>query len=238
MRRSLLVIYLIHSVIICLSQTKSDEVDLLTINGNEAAVNAASRLVENVGGKEVWEMTSLTVYEKAFLKNGNVVDLKITRDLEKATRKIESRTKTSFSVEIIEENSGCTRNNDEVNEMSGDILAMERQGLSQSPYYIYHRLAKEDSTLRVELVEDGNRLNVFQGEDQLLCWFLLDDLGQQYSWGNIYNGKINQHFYGPYIQLGQSRFPAWGSSMDGRFRFEYVMAEFKNESPELNCDGY
>ncbi len=217
----------------CFAQESSPS--LLNLRGEQAAIVAASKLLHNVGGRDVWRMQSLVVYEKAFLRSGKEVDLKITRNLARTTRKIESRTAGTLNIEVIGEMQGCTWTQGEFEEIPKEAFDIERQGLQQSPYYIYHRLAMEDPEIRVVLVEDGNRLNIFENEDRLLCWFLIDGLGQQYSWGNIFNGKVNQHFYGPYKQLGESRFPTWGTSMDGRFRFEYIMAEFSGQPLDIWC---
>ena len=212
------------------------ERNYLQISGDSISVAAASKLLENAGGKDVWRKNYFIVYERAFLKSGQIADLKITRDLEDVTRKIESRSGKNIFEEYIGKDKGCISLNGKVEMLDSKTLEMEKEGLMQSPYYIYHRLAREDGRLHVELVDNGNRLNIYQDNDRLLCWFLLDDMGQQYSWGNFYNDKINQHFYGPYKMIGEARLPSWGSSMDGGFRFEYLMSEFSIEDIKIDCD--
>ena len=68
---------------------------LLNLKGDSTAIQAASKLLENAGGREVWKMNSFIVYERAFFTNGNIAQLKITRDLERLTRKIESTTEST-----------------------------------------------------------------------------------------------------------------------------------------------
>ncbi|MBO0324377.1 hypothetical protein J0X14_18865 [Muricauda sp. CAU 1633] len=215
--------------------SQEDTRELLGISGDGASVSAASKILHNAGGREVWSKKTFIVYERAFLRSGKIANLKITRDLEKITRLIESKTDDTVYMEYIGVENGCTNRNGERAEMEKSELEVERQGLKQSPYYVYHRLAKEDSNLRVELTENENRLNVYD-RDQLLCWFLIDATGQQYSWGNIYNGAINQHFYGPYKKMGDAILPTWGSAMDGGFRFEYLVSEFRDGPAEISCN--
>ncbi|NAY92589.1 hypothetical protein GTQ34_11735 [Muricauda sp. JGD-17] len=211
------------------------EIALVDVSGEDEAVAAASKILHNAGGKQVWSKKIFIVYEKAFLRNGTEANLKIIRDLDSTTRRIESRTDTSSYIEYIGVENGCTVREGNHEEMEMDVLQMERQGLKQSPYYIYHRLAKGDPHIRVELTEDQNRLNIYD-RGKLLCWFLVDANGKQYSWGNYYNGKLNQHYYGPYKKLGDAILPSWGTSMDGGFRFEYLVSEFLDENVEFSCD--
>ena len=82
-----------------------------------------------------------------------------------------------------------------------------------------------------QLREDG-ALNIYDGGERLLCWFLLDGKGAPVSWGNFWNGSINQHYYGPLADMGDANLPKWGVSTTGAFRFEYVRAALDDRPVE------
>lgn len=198
----------------------------LTIKGSPEAVAATEKLLVNAGGKNVWSQETFTVYERIYLQSGQVAQMRITRNLKNTTRRLEGRFGGTFFVQYIGEDEGWTWRNGNLTKMSAEDLSTEQIGLQQSLYYVYHRIANNDPALSLELVENGRRLNVHENEERLMCWFLLDGKGQQYSWGNIFKGEVAQHFYGPFEQMGHARLPAWGSSSNGGFRFEYVHSDF------------
>jgi hypothetical protein len=107
--------------------------------------------------------------------------------------------------------------------MSAEERASELQGLRQEPYAIYHRIAVDDPGLRVELRDDGT-LRFFDATERLLCWFQRAPNGVLLGWGNVYDGAINQHWYGPTADFGDARLPRFGVSSTGSFRFEYLGA--------------
>ncbi len=118
-----------------------------------------------------------------------------------------------------------------VRTLPAEELAVELQGLRQEPYAIYRRLAKRDPALRVDL-RDGNALYVYDRGEHLLCWFLLDEKGAVIRWANFWNGGINQHYYGPIVDMGDANLPKWGVSATGSFRFEYVRARLEDRPVE------
>jgi hypothetical protein len=82
-------------------------------------------------------------------------------------------------------------------------------------------LALRDPELRVELV-DTSRLVVLDREGHTLCWFVVDAAGAPLKRGNVFGGSVHEPTYGPLVQLGEFRMPAWGASADASWRFEYV----------------
>jgi hypothetical protein len=118
--------------------------------------------------------------------------------------------------------------------MSAEERASELQGLRQEPYAIYHRIAVDDPGLRVELREDGT-LRFFDATERLLCWLQRAPNGVLLGWGNVYDGAINQHWYGPTADFGDANLPRFGVSSTGSFRFEYLgatLAEGELVEPE------
>lgn len=194
------------------------------IRGVPDAVAAAERLLARAGGRGAWaEARRFYVEERVFLASGGVAQVRIWRDLETGSRRLERDEEGGRFVEWLSAEGGWDARNGVVRQMDAVELATERQGLRQEPYAIYRRLARNDPALRVELRGD-NGLYVFDGDERLLCWFLLDGAGAVTSWANVYDGRINQHFYGPVADMGDANLPRWGVSATGSFRFEYVRA--------------
>lgn len=192
--------------------------------GDSQAVAAAERLLQRVGGREVWARRTLVVEERSFLRSGGIATLRIARDFVAGTRSLASRSPGNNAAEWLSPDGGWESRNGAMRIMPPAELAAERQGLRQEPYAIYHRIARRDSTLRFALRDSASTLVVYDGVERVLCWFVLDGTGAPTSWGNFYDGRINQHYYGPLQQFGAVSLPRWGVSTTGQFRFEYVTA--------------
>lgn len=201
--------------------------------GEPEAVARASALLEQVGGRSRWA-AARTFYakENAYLRSGEVATVEVWRDFATATRLLRVRSPSRDIEEVTGVSAGWERRDGKTRLWSQAELADERQGLLQEPYLVYHRLAKGDRTLRVAL-EETNKLNVYDGAEKLLCWFVLDDKNNPMSWGNRYKGAVNQHWYGPLHPVGPIRLPKWGAASDGRWRFEYVDASFDTKALAL-----
>lgn len=192
------------------------------IRGEPDAIARAERLLERAGGRDAWASARrFHVEERAFQADGQVATLRISRDLETGNRLLERVAGDSRLVEWLATDGGWEMRDGVRRAMPPEELAMELQGLRQEPYAIYRRLARRDPALRVAL-RNGNALYVYDRGERLLCWFILDGAGAVTSWANFYNGAINQHFYGPTVDMGNVNLPRWGVSATGTFRFEYV----------------
>jgi hypothetical protein len=207
------------------------------IRGEEAAQVAAERMLHHVGGRDAWSKArTFYVEERAFLPSGDVAELRIWRDLQGGDRRLERTAGNSRFSEWLSANGGFEVRDGSVRHLSKEELAQELQGLRQEPYAIYRRLARRDPAIRVQLRDDGG-LYVYDGEERLLCWFLLDGKGAPRSWGNFWNGSINQHYYGPLADMGDANLPKWGVSTTGTFRFEYVRAVLDDRPVEPPARG-
>jgi hypothetical protein len=200
------------------------------VRGEPAAVAAAEALLEQAGGRAVWQRRSLVVEERGYAPSGNVWTMRIARDFDRRTRWTE-RSAGSLTVrEWVSPEQGWIERNGERRSLGAAELATERHGFGQEPYAVWHRLARRDSSLRVALQDNGATLMVFDADERVLCWFRRAGDGTLRGWGNFYAGAINEHYYGPLAPIGQARLPRWGTSSDGRFRFEHLDARFDDEA--------
>ena len=202
--------------------TRNQEYHVAAQSNNEAW-QVANRMLENLGGREVWASArTLYVRERAFPASlAGPIKAEFWRDLEVPAYRslIEGpsiRRETRWS-----EKGGWVNRNGVQSELTADAITANISDWRQEPYVMYHKLAVRDSSLHLELAND-NRLEIFDEQNgKLLCWFVVDASGALLIWGNIYEGEVSEHVYGPLREFGQVSMPAWGTSTTGSWRFEY-----------------
>lgn len=199
-----------------------------SVRGDSTAIAIAERLLDAVGGRRAWANRTFVVEERGYLRSGDVAQLTISRDFVTGSRILQRVTPEATFVEWLSPRGGWTMQNGVVTAMPASELAIELQGLKQEPYAIYHRLAHNDSSLRVELRD--NALYVYESGERLLCWFNLDARRNLSGWGNFYDGSINQHWYGPLTDFGDANLPKFGAQSTGTFRFEYLSARLHDNA--------
>lgn len=205
------------------------ETATIAARGPADAVAAAARLLQHVGGAEAWSWRLMEVSERGYLANGDQVELRIVRDFTAGSRLLERRAGSGLFVEWVSADRGWTEEAGKRREMPHTERAAEQYGLRQEPYAVYHRLARRDAGLRVELRNQNTRLFVYDRDDRVLCWFRLDAIGRPIGWGNFYDGRINEHYYyGPLQPFDGLSLPRWGVSTTGAFRFEYLAARLSD----------
>lgn len=198
------------------------------VRGSADAVTAAERLLQHVGGAGVWTARLMEVTERAYSPNGDEVELRIVRDFAVGSRLLERRSQAGLFVEWVSAERGWVREGGTRRTMRDSERIAQQYGLKQEPYAIFHRLARRDAGLRVELRERTARLVVYDKDERVLCWFRLDAKGRPIGWGNFFDGQINEHYYGPLQPFGNVSLPRWGVSTTGAFRFEYVSAKLSD----------
>lgn len=199
------------------------------IRGDPAAVAAAEKLLDHAGGRQAWgHARTFYVEQRAFPRSGEIIQQKVWRDLDTGRRRIERIAPSERYTEWLSPGGGYEVRNGVKTAYSAEDLAIEIQGLKQEPYAVYRRLARRDPALRVQL-RNENALYVYDRGEHLLCWFLLDAKGAAISWGNFWNGSVNQHYYGPTADKGDVNLPAWGVSATGTYRFEYLAARMDSQ---------
>jgi hypothetical protein len=198
--------------------------------GDAAAMRAAQRLLEDAGGREVWSRRTFEVAERAYLRSGEVAELRIVRDFRRRARLIERRTPSQIFREWVAPEGGWVERDGVRTPMSASELATELYGARQEPYMIYHLLATSPEQLRVELRDEGASLFVYDTDERLLSWFRLAANGSLRGWGCFFDGAINEHYYGPIADMGDAHLPRWGAAANGGFRFEYVSGRLRDHA--------
>jgi hypothetical protein len=197
--------------------------NLQTKQSTNEAWKVADRMIESIGGQQVWAVArSLYVRELAYPASvQGPLTAEFWRDLEKpAYRSVITgpglRRETRWN-----EQGGWVIRDGVKTTMTTEKLKSEITGWRNEPYILYHKLALRDPSLHLA-VSEGNRLEIFERSGgPMLCWFVVDSSGALLMWGNLYEGEVNEHVYGPLRDFGKVRMPAWGTSTTGSWRFEY-----------------
>ncbi len=105
-----------------------------------------------------------------------------------------------------------------VSELGAEQLAGQLRWWESNFYRTLHRLAVADPTLEARAVEP-RRLEIFRADGTRLNWFLLNDRGEPVRFGTWDSEAAT--IFGPLADgTGGLRYPRWGASPDGAFRYE------------------
>jgi hypothetical protein len=103
-------------------------------------------------------------------------------------------------------------------------------------YVMYHRLAREDPLLW--LVKAGERrfavLDARGGEK--LCEFEVTAAGDPVRWSASFGTEAEEWIYGPLVDFGPIRMPAWGTRLQDSYRFYYRAVALSNAPPPVSFD--
>jgi hypothetical protein len=128
---------------------------------------------------------------------------------------------------------GWTFRNGTMTELNRERLQEQVGWWPREIYTMYHRLAKEDRSLRLHTVAGSPKrfliLDDATAED--LCWFEVDGDGGIVKWHTRFGTSEVEYVYGPLKQFGPIRMPAWGTLVNGSFRFSYEAAELRASPP-------
>lgn len=203
------------------------------LRGDAEAVAAVERMIEAVGGRELWtESRTLELDYRARAKgvDGVVVE-RAWRDLTRAEQRIEIERAGNDLVVVLTETAGWRARGDSVTAMPHDAVAQHRLFWPKDYYTLIRRFAVEDPDLWVEYVEDRARVVVFSETHGELGWWEVASDGAIERWGTVNMGEPLEYVYGPMRDFGGGlRFPAWGASLDGGWRFEYTRAVLSPEA--------
>ena len=208
------------------------------LKGADEAVKTAERLVAAVGGKEVWaKAKSIYVAERAWPPAlDHMITEVVWRDFVNPRQyfKLEGfKTERGISERAFDEQQGWVYNSQgEFRVM--DSLEHKREVLfwPGDVYIMYHRLAINDESLTVKL--EGNKLVIEGADEQSLGWFDVDANGAPVRWGLNTGLEKVEYVFGPMRSFGRVRFPAWGASTDGSWRYEYTDVELSDKEPPIS----
>ncbi len=193
------------------------------LQGDPEAVALIEKMLARLGGKDIWSRSrSLYIEYHGWRKNpAQAVIEKAWRDLQQPNQRMEIEGTLSDLILVFTPDSSWISRNGEVR--AGDESA-HRADLDFWPYDFYtviHNLATADQRLVLEF-EPPMRVNILNQDREDWGWWEIDDTGAPIRWGANYEGEVLEYVYGPVRSFGNVSFPAWGTAVDGFWRFEYV----------------
>jgi hypothetical protein len=228
-------LFVIVFAVLALSLSPADAQAFAPASDKEA-VSMARAMVATLGGKEAWASARwLYVREEAYYTSRKQpVVAEFWRRFDEPGYWVRN-TSPEFSRRAAYTRTGAWR------ELDGVVTDLTREQHQNSigfwyrePYTMYHRLAREDASLRlVKSAQGTNRFEVLDdstGED--LCWFEVDGNGAVTKWAARFGTTSVEYVYGPLKSFGKIRMPAWGTLVEGPFRFYYTAAELHTDAPK------
>lgn len=206
------------------------------LKGDEEAIALADQLVESIGGKELWsQIRSLHIFEKSRSPRGDGIVGEFWRDLQVPRERYTLTNRDGLKVEFWWDDRGVWQIlNGEQNEDLPASLHAEVTAYWQGEIYVmFHRLAKEDSALRLDKKDDNSFTAFDEKLDRRLGTFWVNEDGDLYRWRH---DDGTEYIYGPHRQFGEISFPDWGSQVDGSWSFYYIEVRWSTEEPQVSYD--
>ena len=202
-----------------------------TLKGDPQAVAAAERMIDRLGGKDVWaDARSLYLeYHGWRTDPPEPVVERAWRDLTQPYQHMafEGRSfETKFSMtpqrSWLERVSGNRQ-------FSAEEHAQNIAFFDFDFYTIIRNLAAGDERITLKVGDDG-RILIEGPAGADWGWFEIDGTGQPVRWGASYGGEPLEYLYGPVKAYGNINFPAWGTASDGSWRFDYVIVDVSRDA--------
>ena len=206
------------------------------MKGDEEAIALADQLVESIGGKALWsQIRSLHVIEQSRSLKGDGIIGEFWRDLQTPRERYTLSNRDGLKVEFWWDHRGVWQFiNGKQNENLPASLHSEVQSYWAGEIYVmYHRLAKEDSSLRLDKNGDNSFTAFDEKLDRRLGTFWVNEDGDLYRWRH---DDGTEYIYGPHRQFGEISFPDWGSQVDGSWSFYYVEVRWSTDEPQVSFD--
>jgi hypothetical protein len=103
-------------------------------------------------------------------------------------------------------------------------------------YVMYHRLAREDSTLWLVKTSERRFAVLDAGSDEKLCEFEVTAAGELLRWSASFGLETEEWIYGPLVDFGPIRMPAWGTRLQDGYRFYYRAVTLSDSTPPVSYD--
>ena len=207
------------------------------MKGDEEAIALADQLVESIGGKELWsQIRSLHVFEKSRSPRGDGIVGEFWRDLQVPRERYTLTNRDGLKIEFWWDERGVWQilNGEQNEDLPANLHAEVTAYWQGEIYVMFHRLAKEDSALRLDKNDDNSFTAFDEKLDRRLGTFWVNEDGDLYRWRH---DDGTEYIYGPHRQFGEISFPDWGSQVDGSWSFYYIEVRWSTEEPQVSYDA-
>lgn len=201
------------------------------MSGDEEALARVDLMLERIGGKDLWAgAKTLYIEERSYHPNTEgPITSTFWRDLEKPGEWTSLKGEGLDILYAWDAASGWLSRNGEVRDFSEDEMEERRYYWHREIYTLYHQLAKGERALTISTV-GINGFSVANEEGDKIGEFHLTKTGDLFFWQQFGGEDPVAYVYGPKKDFGSVKFPDWGGSTDGNWRFYYVTLEHSSES--------
>lgn len=196
------------------------------LQGDEAAIALANRMITAMGGHEVWaNAVWMHVRERSSAANQpNPIAHEAWRGLQVQQARYLSENQDVSYVQAWDLDGGWRIRDGEFQQFDAERLGQETSFWHREIYTMYHRFAVGDPALRLISTED----NAFRIEHtqtgKPLGSFSVSAEGGVLVWSSGDTDFDVTYVYGPLKSFGEIKLPAWGAQTNGFWRFNYLEA--------------
>lgn len=206
------------------------------MSGDDEAIALAEQVVESIGGRALWsQIRSLHVIEQSRSLKGDGIVGEFWRDLQEPRERYTLTSRDGLELEFWWTEQGVWQfiNGKRNENLPTDLHAEVTTYWPGEIYTMYHRLAKEDASLRLDKNDDNSFTAVDEEQDRRLGTFWVNGDGELYRWRH---DDGTEYIYGPHRKFGAISFPDWGSQVDGSWSFYYVEVRWSTDEPQVSFD--
>jgi hypothetical protein len=197
---------------------------------NERAM--VERLLAAMGGRDAWKgvaglRVAATHYQSELTASYNNT---IWNDFTRPRVRFEARNAQLHDVVEIDGNAGWRQRDGAPRQpITSERIAEERAWWNSNIYRTLQRLAADDPSLVLHVAQ-SDRLEIWESATSRLNWFRLNSAGEPvlFGIGTSDAGTV----FGPLAEgPGGIRYPRWGASQDGGFRYEVTLMQTFAQPP-------
>lgn len=209
------------------------------LQGDEEAVALANRMLETLGGKDVWSQARWIKIELHgyYAREQEPWYETYWMDLEVPRGRFELDGATVDRIIAWTPERGWELEDGELEYLSEDRHSFELEYWRRQPVVIFHRLASGTPATRVARGTNEYRFDVFDAEtDELLAQFAVNQKGEPIKWGSSIGEREFEHVFGPLENYDGLRQPRWGATISGIWRYEHVAASLTSSAPTISLE--
>lgn len=203
---------------------------LPALQGDAEAISRIERMFVRLGGRPAWAQAQSMYIHYRQLSSRNRMgegEERAWRDISRPRERLEW-----FRVDYegqrrtwghgFDGEGGWRRDGETLRPYTAEEHATNRAFWQRDFYTMFRRMAAGDAALRYRFTAP-HRIDVTDAAGAVQGWWEIDQGGTLLRWGaGDTDGSALSYIYGPYKAYGAVSFPAWGSSSDGLYRFEYL----------------
>lgn len=200
------------------------------LKGDPKAVALIERMIDRLGGTATWSNARSLHLEYRVWRTDPDEHLieRAWRDLREPNQRIELLSPSAPVTWTFTRTSGWVSRSAGITTLSEKRHASAVKDWPFDFYTIIRSLAVADQQLILKFVAP-RRVAVTNTAGADWGWWEIDSTGAPLKWGVSFDDGPVEYVYGPVKEFDGLRFPAWGSAVDGSWRFEYAVVRLSPE---------